>query len=44
MTTNFTQRCVYTIRQSDTLRDVALAGGTDTFEAGQSWTQVKQIL
>jgi hypothetical protein len=44
MPANFTERCVYTIRHSDKLRDVALAGGSDTFEAGQSWTQVKQIL
>lgn len=44
MTAYFTKRCVYTIRHSDKLREVALAGGSDTFEAGQSWKQVKQIL
>jgi hypothetical protein len=42
--TTFTERCVYTIRHSDKLREIATSTGADTFEAGQAWTQVEELL
>jgi len=37
-------RCVYTIRHSDVLRDVAELGGSAVFTEGRAWSQAVELL